>query len=383
MTNEEKARRMRWRGAGVALVCLGCIVAGVAYGFYWYGHARFHETTDDGYVAGNIVAITARENATVSALMADNTQAVARGQLLLEFDPVIARIAVTAAEANLARAVRAVRGAFAGADTYQAQLGQAQAQLARARSDYARRQSALPGAISREEIAHARDEVIAAQAAVNTARSGLAQSRVAIAGVDVAKNPEVLAAASQLRAAAITLSHMRLVAPVDGVVAQRTVQVGQRVSAGMPLMAVVPLTDVWVDANFKEVQLANMRVGQPVAISTDIYGSNVAYHGRVEGLGAGSGNSFALLPPQNASGNWIKIVQRVPVRIALDRGELKSHPLRIGLSVSVDVDIRDKSGPTVASATGAALMRADTDEKALQQADALVARIIAANRKVP
>jgi membrane fusion protein (multidrug efflux system) len=383
MTNEEKARRMRGRSIGVALVCLGCIVAGLAYGVYWYSHARFHETTDDGYVAGNIVAVTARENATVSALMADNTQAVVRGQLLLEFDPAIARIALTAAEANLARVVRAVRGAFAGADTYQAQLGQAQTQLARARSDFARRQSALPGAISREEIAHARDEVTAAEAAVNTARSGLVQSRVAIAGVDIAQNPDVLAAASQLRAAVITLSHMRLVAPVDGIVAQRTVQVGQRVSAGMPLMAVVPLTDIWVDANFKEVQLADMRVGQPVTISTDIYGSKVVYHGHVQGLGAGSGNSFALLPPQNASGNWIKIVQRVPVRIALDPGELKSHPLRIGLSVSVDVDIRDKSGPTVANATGAALMRADTDDKALQQADVLVARIIAANRKAP
>ena len=383
MANEEKRRRIRWRQIGVALVFLGCILAGAAYGIYWYVHARFHETTDDGYVAGNIVAITARENATVSALMADNTQAVERGQLLLEFDPAMARIAMAAAEANLARVVRSVRGAFAGADTYQAQLAQAQVQLARARNDYARRQSALPGAISREEVAHARDEVTAAEAAVNTARSGLVQSRVAIAGIGIAENPEVLAAASQLRAAAVTLSHMRLVAPVNGVVAQRTVQVGQRVSAGMPLMAVVPLTNVWIDANFKEVQLADMRVGQPATISTDIYGSKVVYHGHVAGVGAGSGNSFALLPPQNASGNWIKIVQRVPVRIALDPGELREHPLRIGLSVSVDVDIRDRSGPIVANATGAPLMRADTDDMALRQADILVAGIIAANRKAP
>jgi membrane fusion protein (multidrug efflux system) len=315
--------------------------------------------------------------------MADNTQAVRQGQVLVAFDPAMAHIAMAAAEANLARVVRAVRGAAAGADASQAQLVQAQAQLTRARSDYQRRQSALPGAVSREEVAHARDEVTAAEAAVSAARNSLAQSRASIAGTDIAQNPDVLAAAAQLRGAAVSLSHMKLAAPVDGVIAQRTVQVGQRVSAGMPLMAVVPLTDVWIDANFKEVQLAGMRVGQPVAISTDIYGGKVVYHGHVQGLGAGSGNSFALLPPQNASGNWIKIVQRVPVRIALDPAELRAHPLRIGLSVTADVDISDQSGPAVSNATGKPLMQADTDEAALAGADTLVASIIAANRKAP
>lgn len=379
----EKARRMRWRGIGVAVIFLACAVAGVVYGLEWYNYGRFHQITDDGYVGGNIVSVTARENATVSALMADNTQAVRRGQALVEFDPVMARIALSAAEANLARVVRSVRGAFAGAGAYQAQLAQAQAQLARARSDYDRRQSALPGAVSREEVGHARDEVTAAEATVNAARNSMVQSQAAIAGTDIAGNPEVLAAASQLRAAAVTLSHMRLSAPVDGVIAQRTVQVGQRVIAGMPLMAVVPLTNVWIDANFKEVQLADMRVGQPVTISTDIYGSKVTYHGHVQGLGAGSGNSFALLPPQNASGNWIKIIQRVPVRIALDPVELRDHPLRIGLSVTANVDIRDQAGPAISNATSAPLMQADTDELVLAEADAQVARIIAANRKAP
>jgi len=379
VTREEKEQRMRWRRAGVAIILLCCVVAGSVYGLYWYRSARFRQVTDDAYVAGNIVAITARENATVTALMADNTQAVRQGQALVAFDPAMARIAMAAAEANLARVVRSVRGAIAGADSHQAQLVQAQAQLARARNDAERRQSALPGALSREEVAHARDEVTAAEAAVNAARNTLLQSRAAVAGTDIAENPDVLSAAAQLRAAAVTLSHMQLVAPVDGVVAQRTVQVGQRVNAGMPLMAVIPLANVWIDANFKEVQLADMRIGQPVTVTADIYGGKVVYHGRIQGLGAGSGNSFALLPPQNASGNWIKIVQRVPVRIALDPKELQDHPLRVGLSVAVDADVRDSSGPLVTHKVGAGTTIANTGEDSGPVADAMIARILKEN----
>jgi membrane fusion protein (multidrug efflux system) len=195
----------------------------------------------------------------------------------------------------------------------------------------------------------------------------------------VAHNPDVLSAEAQLRAAAIMLAHMKIVAPVDGVIAQRTMQVGQRVNAGAPLMAVVPLSNVWVDANFKEVQLARMRIGQPVKITTDIYGGKVAYHGTIAGLGAGSGSAFAVLPPQNASGNWIKIVQRVPVRIALDAAELDKNPLRIGLSVSAEVDVHDQSGPRVANAPLAGVMRANTGEDVSKKMDALIKKILAAN----
>ena len=172
---------------------------------------------------------------------------------------------------------------------------------------------------------------------------------------------------------------MRIVAPVDGVIAQRTVQLGQQVAAGTPLLAVVSLSNVWVDANFKEVQLQDMRIGQPVTITADIYGGKVTYHGKVEGLGAGSGSAFALLPPQNASGNWIKIVQRVPVRIALDPQELTEHPLRVGLSVSVSVSIRDTSGPQVTSRIGAGATRADLGDDANAKADAIIARILTEN----
>ena len=379
MSDPSSGNKSERRRRGFILMGALFLAAGVAWGLYWLLVARFYETTDDAYVAGNIVAVTSRENATVTALYADNTQAVKRGQLLIEMDPSVAEVAMRAAEAQLARAVRGVRGNFASADSFSAQLAQAQVALAQAQSDYKRRQSALGGAVSGEELSHARDAVAAAQGAVNAARGGLAQASAGISGVDTAHNPDVLAAEAQLRAAAITLAHMKIVAPVDGIIAQRTVQVGQRVAAGAALMAVVPLSGVWIDANFKEVQLSRMRIGQPVNITTDIYGGKVTYHGRIAGLGAGSGSAFALLPPQNASGNWIKIVQRVPVRIALDPAELQEHPLRIGLSVSVAADVRDPSGPLVAGAAPGAIMRGDTGEDTKAQSDALIAKIIAEN----
>jgi len=373
------AQRAERRRNGFLLFGAAVAVAALAYGGWWLLSGRFSETTDDAYVAGNIVAVTSRENATVTALYADNTQQVRKGQLLIEMDPSVAQVNMRAAEANLARAARSVRGTFASADSYQAQLEQAEVALAQAQSDYQRRQAALAGAVSGEELGHARDAVQAAEAAVNSARGGLAQAQSSIAGVDVAHNPDVLAAEAQLRSAAIVLAHMKIVAPVDGVVAQRTVQVGQRVNAGAPLMAVVPLTNVWVDANFKEVQLSRMRIGQPVKITTDIYGGKVVYHGKVAGLGAGSGSAFSILPPQNASGNWIKIVQRVPVRIALDPADIKDNPLRIGLSVTATVDVRDQSGPRTADSATVGVMRGSTGEDIDAKVNALVRKILAAN----
>jgi membrane fusion protein (multidrug efflux system) len=224
--------------------------------------------------------------------------------------------------------------------------------------------------------------VTAAQAALNSARANLDIAKASVDGTDIARNPEVLAAEAQLRAAAIVFGHMRVIAPLDGVIAQRTAQPGQQVAAGTPLMAVVPLSHVWIDANFKEVQLDRMRVGQPVTVKADIYGGGVTYHGRVEGLGAGSGSAFALLPPQNASGNWIKIVQRVPVRIALDPAELQEHPLRVGLSVTVDVDVRDQSGSLITSRVGPGITRANTGEDSGPMAEAMIARILKENGAV-
>ena len=359
---------------GVVLVGL------IAYGLYWSLYSRYFESTDDAYVAGNVVTVTSKENATVLALHADNTQTVKQGQLLIELDPAIAKVNLQAAQANLARVVRTVRGTFSRSDAGSAQLNQARVALAQAQGDYQRRLKAFgTESVSGEELAHAKDAVAAAQAAVSTAQGGLEQTNSAIAGTDIAHNPDVLAAEAQLRAAAIAYGHMRIIAPLDGVVAQRTVQAGQQVAAGTPLMAVVPLHNVWIDANFKEVQLARMRVGQPVTITADIYGGGVTYHGHIEGLGAGSGSAFALLPAQNASGNWIKIVQRVPVRIALDSQELKDHPLRVGLSVAVDADVRDQSGPLVTTKVGGGITRANTGEDSGPVADAMIAQILRQN----
>ena len=376
---DARATMAERRRKGFVLFGGAILLAALVFGAWWLFSGRYSETTDDAYVAGNIVAVTSRENATVTALYADNPQSVHQGQLLIEMDPSIAEVTMRAAEANLARAARGVRGTMANADSYSAQLNQAEVVLAQARSDYQRRQSALAGAVSGEELGHARDAVAAAEAAVNAARGGLAQAQSGIAGMDVAHNPDVLAAEAQLRAAAIALAHMKIVAPVDGIIAQRTVQVGQRVNAGAPLMAVVPLSNVWVDANFKEVQLSRMRIGQPVKITTDIYGGKISFHGKIAGLGAGSGSAFAVLPPQNASGNWIKIVQRVPVRIALDPAELEKNPLRIGLSVSAEIDVRDQSGPRVAGAPLTGVMRANTGEDVGKKVDALIRKILAAN----
>ena len=356
------------------------LVGAIAYGVYWLLYARNFESTDDAYVSGNVVTVTGKENATVLALHADNTQTVKQGQLLIEFDPAVAKVNLDAAQANLARVVRNVRAEFSKSGSGEAQLNQARVALTQAQDDYQRRQKAFATqSVSGEELAHARDAVASAQAAVSSAQQMLAQSNSAIEGTDIAHNPDVLTAEAQLRASAITFGHMRVIAPLDGVIAQRTVQAGQQVAAGTPLMAVVPLNNVWIDANFKEVQLARMRVGQPVTIKADMYGGGVTYHGHIEGLGAGSGSAFALLPPQNASGNWIKIVQRVPVRIALDPQELADHPLRVGLSVDVKADVADQSGGLLTTKVGAGTTIANTGEDSGPAADAMIARILKAN----
>ena len=259
-------------------------------------------------------------------------------------------------------------------------MAQTRAMLDAARADYQRRRgAAAEGAISGEELAHARDAVTVAAANLRLAQAQQQQSQTAVQGTDTSTNPAVLAAAAAYRRAAITRSHMHITAPIDGVVAQRTVQLGQQVAAGTPLMAVVPLDRVWVDANFRETQLKDLRIGQPATIVADIYGGDVVYHGRVIGVGAGSGNAFALLPPQNASGNWIKIVQRVPVRIALDRRELQQNPLRVGLSVKATVDTADTRGQRLGRPAASAYSGKATDAND-PAVEARIRQIIAANR---
>jgi membrane fusion protein (multidrug efflux system) len=366
----------------VKLIALGLAASfgAAVYGGYWFLSARHHQNTDDAYVNGDLVQITSEVAGTVMALEADDTQGVERGQTLLALDPADAQVSMSDAEARLARAVREVRTLFATAEELRARIADRQIELQRAEDDYRRRSNLLKdGAISSEELSHTKDTIAQMRANLSEAREQLNATTVQIDGTTVDTHPLVLTAEAAVRDAGLALRRTRIFAPVAGVVARRSVQVGQRVAPGTALMAVVPLDDVWVDANFKEVQLKNMRVGQPVEVRADVYGGRVTYHGTLVGLSAGSGSAFALLPAQNASGNWIKIVQRVPVRIALDPGQLKAHPLRVGLSTSVTVDVRDTSGALIASQVRRVPIPVQPSLGDDPDVQARIARILAAN----
>ena len=371
--NSGKRKRM------MTLLVIVILIAAVAYGLYYFLVARFHEDTDDAYVNGNVVQITPQVTGTVIAVNADDTQTVKAGDPVVVLDPADARVALEQAEANLAQTVRQVRGLFADDNQYQAQVAQRQSDLSRAQDDLKRRMAvAQTGAVSLEEISHARDAVKSAQASVDAAEQQLASNRALTANTTIANHPNVQAAAAKVRDAYLNNARNNLPAPVTGYVAKRSVQVGQRVSPGTPLMAIVPLGGVWVDANFKEVQLKYMHIGQPVELTADVYGSSVVYHGKVVGFSAGTGSAFSLLPAQNATGNWIKVVQRLPVRIALDPQELEKHPLRIGLSMQADVSIKDQSGGQLGEAPNT-VYETNVFEKYGDQADAEIARIISEN----
>ncbi|WP_084651616.1 efflux RND transporter periplasmic adaptor subunit [Ottowia thiooxydans] len=353
-----------------ALIAVASIVvlAGLAWGTYdWLVLSHFEET-DNAYVQGNVIQITPQVGGTVTAILADETDRVQSGQALIRLDPQDANVALAQAEAALGQAVRQVRTLYVNNSSLGAQItlresdvSKARSQLTTAQQDLARRQGLVAGgAVSGEELSHANAQVVAAQsmlqganAAVSAAREQLNSNQALTDGTPVDQHPSVLAAAGKVREAWIAAHRMALPAPVSGYVSKRNVQLGQRVAPGTPLMTVVPLDQLWVDANFKENQLRNIRVGQPVTLTADAYGSKVKFEGKVAGLGIATGSASALLPAQNATGNWIKVVQRVPVRIALNAEQVKAHPLRVGLSMEAEVDVADKSGLSLAEATRA------------------------------
>ncbi|BFM05627.1 HlyD family efflux transporter periplasmic adaptor subunit [Halioxenophilus aromaticivorans] len=335
-SNQPQAKRK----TRLLFIALAVAVIAAAYASYWYLHGRHFVTTDNAYVQGNTLAITSEVNGTVIGVEVNNTEQVKQGQLLVSLDPTDAEIAVDSARAELARTVRAVRSEFAKASGLQSQIESQQTALDSAKEDLNRRlKVAEMGGVSSEELQHARSDVTRQQAMLATARDELEQVNAQIVGTTIETHPDVLAAAAKLREASLALQRTKIYAPVDGVVAQRSVEIGTRIAQGKPLLSVVPLGQVWVDANFKEVQLSQVKVGQPVTLESDLYGDSAEFHGRVVGLSAGTGSAFALLPAQNASGNWIKIVQRLPVRIALDNSELAEHPLRVGLSMTASIDV--------------------------------------------
>nr|WP_255503275.1 HlyD family efflux transporter periplasmic adaptor subunit [Cupriavidus sp. UME77] len=363
----------------LAALGLASLLAAGGYSAYYFTYAVHHEDTDDAYVNGNLVQLTPQVSGTVISVNADDTQIVQAGEAVVNLDPADAQVALGNAQAQLAQTVRQVSALYVNNNVYQAAIQQRQADLAKARDDFQRRsQVTETGAVSAEDVAHARDAVKTAEAALEAARQQLASNRTMTDQTTVAEHPAVQAAAAKLRDAHLALARNTLPAPVTGYVARRSVQVGQRVAPGAPMLAIVPLDGVWVDANFKEVQLQHMRIGQPVVLRADVYGSSVRYHGRVVGFSAGTGSAFSALPAQNATGNWIKVVQRLPARIELDPAELRAHPLQIGLSMQVDVDTRDRSGAQL-GAVKKTTYSTNVYRGYGEQADAEIARIIALN----
>lgn len=363
------------------IVTLLILIALGAYTIWWYTVGRNFEHTEDAYAAGNVVQVTPQVAGTVVAIHADDTELVQMGKPLVELDKTDAKVAVDQAEAQLAQTVREVRVLFANNGSLQANVSLRSSEVERAKADLARRSQLLStGAVSSEELEHARNAVKSAEAALQAANEQLTSNKTLTENTTVTQHPNVLRAAARVRETLLALSRTTLPAPTTGYVAKRAVQVGQRIAAGSPLLSIVPLNTLWVDANFKEVQLAHMRIGQDVELHSDLYGSDVTYHGKVLGMSAGTGSAFALLPAQNASGNWIKVVQRVPVRITLDPKELEAHPLRIGVSMQVQVNISQQQGaPVTAAARGTPAYQTAVFEQNGKDADQRIASIIAAN----
>jgi len=387
-TNPKRKLALSVIGAAVLLGLIG-------YGAYAVLIGGRVETTDNAYVNANVVQITPLVGGTVRAIHADDTDFVKAGQPLVSLDPADARVALDQAESQLAQTVREVRTLYANNGTFESQIKlreadfqRAQSELGRLQADVQRRAPLLAsGAVGKEEYEHAASQVAgaksalnAAQSAVQAARDQLVSNQVLTDGTSVAQHPNVLRAGARVRESYLALQRVELPSPVDGWVARRSVQLGQRVAAGSPLMAVVGLQQVWVDANFKESQIAKLHIGQSAKLVSDVYGEKVEFDGKLVGLAAGTGAAFALLPAQNATGNWIKVVQRVPVRIALDAKQVAAHPLRVGLSMEVKVDVQDQSGKSLVEAqrTVPAAQTAVYDRMD-QKADAEVARIIKAN----
>ncbi len=369
---------------GFMLRLLGAVVVLAAIGWtaWYFLDGRWYEGTDDAYVNGNVVQITPQGPGTVVTIGADDGDLVHAGAVLVKLDPSNTEVALAEAKASLAGTVRRVRGLYSNVSGAQADVAARKVAVDKARADYNRRRDlAKSGAISAEELSHAQDTLTAAESALIASQQQYETSKVLVDDTVVASHPDVQAAAAKLRAAYLDNLRTTIVAPVDGYVAKRSVQLGQRVATGAPLMAVVPLHQVWIDANFKETQLTHMRIGQPVEIRADVYGGKVSYKGHVQSLGVGTGSAFSLLPAQNATGNWIKIVQRVPVRVFFDDPtQLDQHPLRIGLSTDVEVNLHDQTGPMLAKqAPSQPAFNTDVYAKQMAEADGAISQIIHAN----
>lgn len=371
------------RKKNILLLSLFFIAVAAGAGAWWFKVLRGSETTDDAYVAGNVVPVMPQVAGNVVTLHAEDTQLVQAGMPLVEMDPTDAKLALVRSEIQLAQTLRQVQQQMAELKQFDATIALRQAELDRVAGDQNRREVlGMTNAVGKEEVLHARQNVVAGKAALQVAIQQRNTLQAKLKNTPLAEQPEVRQAAEQVRQAWLDLQRTTILSPVSGVIAKRSVQVGSHVAVGAPLMAVVPLDQLWVDANFKEVQLEHLRIGQPVELSADLYGDKIVYHGEVEGLAAGTGSVFSLLPAQNATGNWLKVVQRLPVRIKLRTDELQQHPLRLGLSMLVTVDVGNTDGPLITEAQHkATLATTESLNVDLAGADERVRQIIAANRQ--
>jgi membrane fusion protein (multidrug efflux system) len=380
-TETTQPKNEKKRKFALAAITLAFVAAGIAYAAYYEIVLSKVQETDNAYVGGNLVNLSSQVTGNVTEIRADETQMVQAGAPLIQLDAADADIALQQADAKLGAAVRQERQRYADVAQYDATVTLRKLQLKNAEDDLARRKPlAADHTVSGEEVEHARQAVDDARAAIAVALKQEEAAKAGVSGVAVAQHPAVQAAKADYVQAWLASRRNTILAPVSGYVAKRSVQIGARATPGTSLMAIVPLDQLWVDANFKESELKNIRVGQPAKVEADMYGSKVEFHGRVVGLSAGTGSAFSLLPAQNASGNWIKVVQRLPVRIALDPKELKEHPLRIGLSTTVSVDISKTDGPVLGAAMPQTPVYTTTAlSQPLQQAATAADAIIAHN----
>jgi len=373
------------RKRNLLIFALILLLMGLSSCYYYFNYILGNETTDDAYVNGNLVQITPEISGTVTRIVVDDGDYVKKGQELVRFDDNNAKIEFENSQADLAQAVRKVRVLFHNEQQAKKVVDAKRIALHKAQKDMIRRLNMYKtgGGVSKEELSHAQDVKNSAEKALDVAKQQLKSQQVMVQNTTVATHPLVKAQIAKLEKAYLTKQRTRLIAPVSGYIAKRNVQVGQHVTPTSPLMSVVPLDEVWVDANFKETQLHNMRIGQHVTLTSNLYGDDIIYHGKVESLGIGTGSAFALLPSQNATGNWIKVVQRLPVRVKLDKNELSAHPLRIGLSMDVDVNTINSDGPLFAQSSNDHIRyQTDIYAKSLAGVKQIISRIIAENNEL-
>ena len=371
----QKRKRYTW------IACIFFALCGLAYFIYWIGWGRFHERTDDAYVNGNMIMLTPQVNGIVKMILSDNAELVDEGQPIVELDRHDYEIALEKAEADLGDAVRTVVQFFAKVAELESSVDARKADLLRASLDYGHRKALVDeGGVSKEDFEHSETTLLSAYATLMETQQMLQGARAEIDGTTVATHPRVEQAKASLKTAFLQLHRCTVLSPARGILTQRRVQVGQYVAAEDPLLAIVPLEQIWVDANFREVQLKNFRLGQPVTMFSDMYGRRIEYHGTLVGLNPGTGSVFSILPPQNATGNWIKIIQRVPVKVSLDSQELKAHPLVLGLSMTVTVDTHSLSGLRLPEqAPSKPLYETNVYDDELDGVDQLIEHIIAEN----